>query len=63
MSEDSPVYNAQTIVVTTDDGTLFSCTPHLGGVHAPRQTRWRLNGRGPVAIFGTVPVIEARRQT
>lgn len=27
MSEDCPVHNARTILVTTDDGTIFSCTP------------------------------------
>lgn len=34
---------ARRIVVTTDDGTLFSCTPfEMGGVSAPRQVRWTL---------------------
>jgi hypothetical protein len=43
MSEDVPLYNGPTIVVTTDDGTLFSCTPYeIGGLAAPRQLRWKL---------------------
>ena len=43
MSEDAPLYNGPTIVVTTDDGALFSCTPFvMGGVSATRQVRWTL---------------------
>ena len=42
MSEDAPLYNGPTIVVTTDDGTLFSCAPYeMGGVQSPRQVRWK----------------------
>lgn len=43
MSEDSPVYNGSTVIVTTDDGALFSCTPYvMGGAIAPKQVRWKL---------------------
>ena len=43
MSEDVPLHNGPTIVVTTDDGTPFSCTPfEVGGVSHPRQMRWKL---------------------
>lgn len=43
MSEDVPLYNGPTIVITTDDGTLFSCTPHeMGGFTTPRSIRWKI---------------------
>jgi hypothetical protein len=42
MSEDSNVYDGPTIVVTTDDGTFFSCAPfELDGVHVPPQGCWK----------------------
>src|SRR5690349_5231469 len=53
MSEDAPVYDGPTIGVTTDDGTLFSCTPvELGGVSAPRQALWRLIDSGGFEYLG-----------
>jgi len=43
MSEDSPLYGRRTIIVTTDDGTLFDCTPYsMVGFATPRTIRWRL---------------------
>jgi hypothetical protein len=38
MSEDAPPCDGPTIVVTTDDGTLFSCVPfEIGGLSMFRQ--------------------------
>jgi hypothetical protein len=32
-----------TLVIATDDGTVFHCTPHeMGGKEHPRDMRWKL---------------------
>jgi len=49
MAEDVPLHTGLTVILTTDDGTLFSCAPHeIGGFTSPRQLRWKL-----VAADGT----------
>jgi hypothetical protein len=41
--QDSRLYGTPTFIVTTDDGTLFSCAPHaMGGDSGPRVLRWKL---------------------
>ena len=38
-----PLYNPPTVIVTTDDGTLFSCEPMaVGGTSVPGSFHWRL---------------------
>src|SRR5690349_15940920 len=37
MTEDTPIYNGQTLVVTTDDGTLFGCTPYTFRARSRRR--------------------------
>lgn len=53
MSEDSPVYDAPTIMVTTDDGTLFNCTPKLiWSFNSPRRPRWTFTDVQKAAYLG-----------
>jgi hypothetical protein len=41
--QDSRLYGAAAFIITTDDGTLFSCAPHaMGGDASPRVLRWKL---------------------
>jgi hypothetical protein len=41
--QDSRVYGTPAFVITTDDGTMFSCAPHaMGGDTTPRALRWKL---------------------
>jgi hypothetical protein len=41
--QDSRLYGTPAFVITTDDGTMFSCAPHaMGGVTTPRVLRWKL---------------------
>ena len=43
MPQDSRHYGTPAFVITTDDGTLFSCAPHaMGGGATPRALRWKL---------------------
>jgi hypothetical protein len=41
--QDSRLYGTPAFVITTDDGTMFSCAPHaMGGDTTPRALRWKL---------------------
>jgi len=41
--QDSRLYGTPAFVITTDDGTMFSCAPHaMGGDDTPRVLRWKL---------------------
>lgn len=43
MPQDSRLYGTPAFVITTDDGTMFSCAPHaMGGHDTPRVLRWKL---------------------
>ena len=43
MPQDSRLYGTPAFLITTDDGTLFSCAPHaMGGDTSPRVLRWKL---------------------
>ena len=43
MPQDSRLYGTPAFIVTTDDGTMFSCAPHaMGGDTTPRLLRWKL---------------------
>ena len=43
MPQDSRLYGTPAFVITTDDGTMFSCAPHaMGGGSTPRVLRWKL---------------------
>ena len=43
MPQDSRLYGTPAFVITTDDGTMFSCAPHaMGGDATPRVLRWKL---------------------
>lgn len=44
MIEDTPIHNGQTFLITTDDGTLFSCTPYTFRMRGECEDRWRLLG-------------------
>jgi len=55
VSDDSSLDNSRTVIVTTDDGTLFSCEPFaVGGPTVPQSLRWRLiDARGVMYIGPT----------
>jgi hypothetical protein len=65
--QDSRLYGTPAFVVTTDDGTLFSCAPHaMGGDATPRALRWklidtqRIEYAGPLYTRETDPVAVQR---
>ena len=42
MTEDSPIYNTHILLITTDDGALFSCAPYTFRIQGRSEDCWRL---------------------
>lgn len=54
MPEDAPIYNSRRLLITTDDGTLFSCEPkETTGVQLPKQIYWSVIATNGVAYVVT----------
>jgi hypothetical protein len=58
--QDSRLYGSPAFVITTDDGTMFSCAPHaMGGGTCPRVLRWKLIDSQRVEYAGPLYAREA----